>query len=76
MIRLRKLSFLLFSAFPFAFSLLPSHALAATANLANVAAADAADSGDEAAYDLRAHYTKYEYRIPMRDGAKLFTAVY
>ncbi|MFB3828258.1 MAG: CocE/NonD family hydrolase [Bryobacteraceae bacterium] len=22
------------------------------------------------------HYTKYEYRIPMRDGARLFTAVY
>ena len=22
------------------------------------------------------HYTKYEYRIPMRDGTKLFTAVY
>src|SRR5579863_4416201 len=22
------------------------------------------------------HYTKYEYRIPMRDGKKLFTAVY
>jgi putative CocE/NonD family hydrolase len=24
----------------------------------------------------RAHYTKYEFRIPMRDGIKLFTAVY
>ena len=24
----------------------------------------------------RAHYTKYDYRIPMRDGAKLFTTVY
>ncbi len=24
----------------------------------------------------RSHYTKYEYRIPMRDGQKLFTAVY
>jgi uncharacterized protein len=24
----------------------------------------------------RAHYTKYDYRIPMRDGAKLFTSVY
>ncbi|SPE58990.1 Peptidase S15 [Verrucomicrobia bacterium] len=24
----------------------------------------------------RAHYTKHEYRIPMRDGVKLFTAVY
>jgi putative CocE/NonD family hydrolase len=25
---------------------------------------------------VRAHYTKYEYRIPMRDGVRLFTAVY
>jgi putative CocE/NonD family hydrolase len=25
---------------------------------------------------IRAQYTKYEFRIPMRDGAKLFTAVY
>ena len=25
---------------------------------------------------IKAHYTKYEYRIPMRDGVKLFTAVY
>jgi putative CocE/NonD family hydrolase len=24
----------------------------------------------------RAHYTKYEFRIPMRDGKRLFTAVY
>src|SRR6202165_5293916 len=24
----------------------------------------------------RSHYTKYDYRIPMRDGAKLFTTVY
>ena len=26
--------------------------------------------------DVKAHYTKYEYRIPMRDGVQLFTAVY
>src|SRR5438094_6540159 len=25
---------------------------------------------------VKATYTKYEYRIPMRDGVKLFTAVY
>jgi putative CocE/NonD family hydrolase len=24
----------------------------------------------------KAHYTKYEFRIPMRDGARLFTSVY
>jgi putative CocE/NonD family hydrolase len=31
-----------------------------------------------APYDdyVRAHYTKYEFRIPMRDGKRLFTAVY
>ena len=26
--------------------------------------------------DIREHYTKHEFRIPMRDGVKLFTAVY
>ncbi len=25
---------------------------------------------------IRAHYTKHEFRIPMRDGVRLFTAVY
>jgi uncharacterized protein len=25
---------------------------------------------------IRGHYTKYDYRIPMRDGVKLFTSVY
>jgi hypothetical protein len=25
---------------------------------------------------IRSHYTKFEYRIPMRDGKRLFTAVY
>jgi predicted acyl esterase len=28
-----------------------------------------------AAYDLREHYTKYEFRVPMRDGVRLFTVV-
>ena len=27
-------------------------------------------------FDIPAHYVKYEYRIPMRDGVHLFTAVY
>ena len=27
-------------------------------------------------YDVREHYTKYEYAIPMRDGVKLFTSIY
>ena len=36
----------------------------------------AAQSADPAASEVRAKYTKYEYRVPMRDGAKLFTSVY
>src|ERR1700681_2773146 len=27
-------------------------------------------------FDAKANYTKYEYRIPMRDGVHLFTSVY
>ncbi|MEO8725601.1 MAG: CocE/NonD family hydrolase [Acidobacteriaceae bacterium] len=27
-------------------------------------------------FDVKAHYTKYEFRIPMRDGVHLFTSVY
>jgi putative CocE/NonD family hydrolase len=27
-------------------------------------------------YDVKEHYTKYEFRVPMRDGVKLFTSVY
>lgn len=30
----------------------------------------------EAEKAFREHYTKYEYRIPMRDGAKLYTVAY
>ena len=26
--------------------------------------------------EVKANYTKYEYRIPMRDGQRLFTSVY
>jgi putative CocE/NonD family hydrolase len=32
--------------------------------------------GDERADYIRENYTKYERRIPMRDGVKLFTAIY
>lgn len=31
---------------------------------------------DAPEFDVKAHYTKYEYRIPMRDGVQLFTSVY
>ncbi len=30
----------------------------------------------EPEFSIREHYTKYEYRIPMRDGKKLFASVY
>jgi len=30
----------------------------------------------EPSYNIREHYTKYEYRIAMRDGKRLFTSVY
>ena len=43
--------------------------LAAAGPAARPAAAQTADYA-------RANYTKYEYRIPMRDGVKLFTSVY
>jgi putative CocE/NonD family hydrolase len=27
-------------------------------------------------FSIKEHYTKYEYRIPMRDGVRLFTSIY
>jgi len=36
----------------------------------------AAKEAVKSAAEIHARYTKYEFRIPMRDGAKLFTAVY
>jgi uncharacterized protein len=40
-------------------------------------AEDAATKAEEkAAAEIRARYTKYEFRIPMRDGVRLFTSVY
>ncbi len=33
-------------------------------------------SADERSDYIRMHYTKYELKIPMRDGVKLFTSVY
>lgn len=34
------------------------------------------DKDKPPAYQPREHYTKYEYRVPVRDGKRLFTAVY
>jgi putative CocE/NonD family hydrolase len=42
--------------------------------LASVSAQNKPDDTRE--FDVKEHYTKYEYRIPMRDGVHLFTAVY
>jgi uncharacterized protein len=36
----------------------------------------AQESRDQSEYDVKEHYTKYEYRIAMRDGVHLFTTVY
>src|SRR5450755_3012510 len=47
---------------------------------ASLTFAQAPDSPEETARKqleyTRAHYTKYDYRIPMRDGIKLYTTVY
>ncbi|MGA2498281.1 MAG: CocE/NonD family hydrolase [Tepidisphaeraceae bacterium] len=40
------------------------------------APAPAVSSAAQEQQYLREHYTKYEYRVPMRDGVRLFTAVY
>ncbi len=44
--------------------------------LALAAGLFAQSKSDGADYDVKAHYTKYEYRIAMRDGVHLFTSVY
>jgi uncharacterized protein len=43
---------------------------------AAIASAQTPNSQRQLLEYTRSHYTKYEYRIPMRDGAHLFTAVY
>jgi putative CocE/NonD family hydrolase len=37
---------------------------------------EAQNRPDNAEFDVKEHYTKYEYQIPMRDGVRLFTSVY
>jgi uncharacterized protein len=41
-----------------------------------VAHAQQAKPDTPPAYNVKENYTKYEYRIPMRDGKKLFTTIY
>src|SRR5258707_976040 len=38
--------------------------------------AQSSEAREKALAEIKAQYTKYEYRIPMRDGKRLFTAVY
>ncbi|MBL8510006.1 MAG: CocE/NonD family hydrolase [Betaproteobacteria bacterium] len=38
--------------------------------------AEAQATPESPPYEVKQHYTKYEYSIPMRDGVKLFTSVY
>lgn len=44
--------------------------------LPTLVAAEETSSQDKRASYIRANYSKFEYQIPMRDGTKLFTAVY
>jgi putative CocE/NonD family hydrolase len=50
-----------------------SSLLIAVVLAASVFAQSKSDGED---YDVKANYTKYEYRIAMRDGVRLFTSVY
>ena len=56
----------------YAWATLIALCLAATA----VAQTDREKEAKERAEYIRANYAKFEYRIPMRDGIKLFTSVY
>ncbi|GGX25399.1 CocE/NonD family hydrolase [Undibacterium macrobrachii] len=47
-----------------------------TTNLTNLAAQDEKESPAQRAEYIRKNYTKYEYRIPARDGKLLFTSIY
>jgi putative CocE/NonD family hydrolase len=44
--------------------------------LASSANAAAPGSAETPEFSVKQHYTKYEYRIPMRDGVHLFTSIY
>lgn len=58
------------------FLLVALSALAPALLFAQPAAPPKPLAGAELKEHIRANYTKYEYLIPMRDGVKLFTAVY
>jgi hypothetical protein len=57
------------------FGVLMLLAVAGSATAQTQAHAKPSDKAERTEY-IRSHYTKFEYRIPMRDGVRLFTAVY
>jgi hypothetical protein len=57
-------------------SLLSSVCLLLLVNLAFSAHTAAQNKPGTPEFGVKEHYTKYEYRIPMRDGVHLFTSVY
>ena len=54
----------------------PDHKLSADAKIDKPLIPRELTTDEELAQALREHYTKFEYRIPMRDGVRLFTHVY
>src|SRR5262245_49344502 len=48
----------------------------AAQNLAQTSAPAPSQTPEQRLAEVKAQYTKYEHRIPMRDGKRLFTAVY
>jgi len=48
----------------------------AAVTLASLIGVSRAQDAESTAEFVRTHYTKYEFRIPMRDGTKLFVSVY
>jgi uncharacterized protein len=54
----------------------PSRLFAVLAGVCVLAFVHQGRAADKTADAVRARYTKYEHRVPMRDGVKLFTSVY
>ncbi|MBC3863328.1 CocE/NonD family hydrolase [Undibacterium jejuense] len=57
--------------FIFAIISVGGDALAATTAVASIS-----ESTETVTSNVREHYTKYEYQVPMRDGTRLFTVIY
>ena len=60
----------------FAFLLALAALLALSLNATARPDDDDDEKSDQSRQQIRAQYTKYEFRIPMRDGARLFTSVF